>query len=183
MPTTSSSHRPEGNETICTNLKMLFENLRIRTLSCFKHHINIAVVLLSSGSFFLYKSVLWVNGVLIIMQHFLANLSIQLEVHFIEIKGMTLMVYNYINCFVDKLLALSLVTNYTTNCSIIVVIIIIMMIIIIIIGFCCKPFKTDPSQELIKQNNLGGGNCKNLYFSFDTGGFGLLRVFQLGGPW
>ena len=28
---------------------------------------------------------------------------------------MALVVYNYITCFVDKLLALALVTNYTTN--------------------------------------------------------------------
>ena len=51
----------------------------------------------------------------------------------IEIKGITLAVYKYINCFVDKLLALALVTNYTTNYSIIIIIIIIIVIIIIII--------------------------------------------------
>ena len=64
---------------------------------------------------------------------------------------MTLVVYNYIKCFVDTLLALTLVRNYSTNCSIIVIIIIriIIIIIIIIIGFCCKPFKTDPSHGLI----------------------------------
>ena len=65
---------------------------------------------------------------------------------------MTLVVYNYINCFVGKLLALPLVTNYTTYYSIIITIIIIIIIIrviiiitIIIIGFCCKPLKADPS--------------------------------------
>ena len=57
---------------------------------------------------------------------------------------MTLVVYNYINYFVDKLLALVVVSNYTTNCSIIVVM--IKAIMIMIIDFCCKPFKTDPSQ-------------------------------------
>ena len=38
---------------------------------------------------------------------------------------MTHVVYNYINCFVDKLLTLALVTNYTTNYyySIIVIVI------------------------------------------------------------
>ena len=51
----------------------------------------------------------------------------------IEIKGITLAVYKYINCFVDKLLALALVTNYTTNYSIIIIIIIIIIIVIIII--------------------------------------------------
>ena len=51
----------------------------------------------------------------------------------IEIKGITLAVYKYINCFVDKLLALALVTNYTTNYSIIMIIIIMIIIIVIII--------------------------------------------------
>ena len=51
----------------------------------------------------------------------------------IEIKGITLAVYKYINCFVDKLLALALVTNYTTNYTIIIIIIIIVIIIVIII--------------------------------------------------
>ena len=49
--------------------------------------------------------------------------------------------YKYINCTVDKLLALALVTNYITNYSIIIIIIIIIittatitiMIIVIII--------------------------------------------------
>ena len=64
---------------------------------------------------------------------------------------MTLVVYNYINYFVDKLLTLVVVSNYTTHCSIIVVIIktiiiIIIIIMIMIIDFCSKPFKTDPSQ-------------------------------------
>ena len=60
---------------------------------------------------------------------------------------MSLVVYNYINYFVDKLLTLVVVSNYTTNCSIIVVIIkTIIIIMIMIIDFCCKPFKTDPSQ-------------------------------------
>ena len=61
---------------------------------------------------------------------------------------MTLVVYNYINCFVGKLLALPLVTNYTTYYSIIIItttIIIVIIITITIIGFCCKPLKTDPS--------------------------------------
>ena len=61
---------------------------------------------------------------------------------------MTLVVYNYINCFVGKLLALPLVTNYTTYYSIIItttIIIVIIIITITIIGFCCKPLKTDPS--------------------------------------
>ena len=65
---------------------------------------------------------------------------------------MALVVYNYITCFVDKLLALALVTNYTTNYSIIkiiviIVIIVIIIIIIIIIGFCCKPLKTYPLRD------------------------------------
>ena len=53
----------------------------------------------------------------------------------IEIKGITLAVYKYINCFVDKplALALALVTNYTTNYSIIIIIIIKIIIIITLI--------------------------------------------------
>ena len=50
----------------------------------------------------------------------------------IEFKGITLPVEN-INCFIDKLLALALITNYTTNYRIIILIIIITMILIIII--------------------------------------------------
>ena len=46
--------------------------------------------------------------------------------------GITLAVYN-INCFVDKLLTLALITNYTTNYSKILIIIIIIIIVIIII--------------------------------------------------
>ena len=41
--------------------------------------------------------------------------------------------YKYINYFVDQLLALALLTNYTTNYSIIIIIIIIITIIIITI--------------------------------------------------
>ena len=45
-----------------------------------------------------------------------------------EIQGMTLAVlYKYINCTVDKLLALALVTNFITNYSIIIIIKIIMI--------------------------------------------------------
>ena len=40
--------------------------------------------------------------------------------------------YKYINYFVDQLLALALLTNYTTNYSIIIIIIIIIITIIII---------------------------------------------------
>ena len=50
----------------------------------------------------------------------------------IEFKGITLPVEN-INCFIDKLLALALITNYTTNYRIIILIIIIITMIIIII--------------------------------------------------
>ena len=38
-------------------------------------------------------------------------------------------VYKYINDFVDKLLVLALVTNYTANCSMMMMIIIIIIII------------------------------------------------------
>ena len=41
--------------------------------------------------------------------------------------------YKYINYFVDQLLALALLTNYTTNYSIIIIIIITIMIITITI--------------------------------------------------
>ena len=42
-------------------------------------------------------------------------------------------VYKYINGFVDKLLVLALVTNYTANCSMMMMMMIIIIIIIIII--------------------------------------------------
>ena len=40
--------------------------------------------------------------------------------------------YKYIDCFVDKLLALALVANHTTNYSVIIMIIIIIIIIIML---------------------------------------------------
>ena len=43
---------------------------------------------------------------------------------------MTLVVYKYINCFLDRLLALPLVTNYTTNYRIIVIITKIIILIV-----------------------------------------------------
>ena len=39
--------------------------------------------------------------------------------------------YKYIDCFVDKLLALALVANHTTNYSVIIMIIIIIIIIML----------------------------------------------------
>ena len=51
----------------------------------------------------------------------------------IEIKGMTLAEYKYINCSVDKLMVQALVINYTTNYSIIIAKTITIIIIIIII--------------------------------------------------
>ena len=51
----------------------------------------------------------------------LQSLDIQLEVYLNEVQGMTLAVlYKYINCTVNKLLALALFTDYITNYSIIV---------------------------------------------------------------
>ena len=50
----------------------------------------------------------------------------------IEIKGMTLAEYKYINCSVDKLMVQALVINYTTNYSIIIAKTITIIIIIII---------------------------------------------------
>ena len=55
-------------------------------------------------------------------------------------------------------------------------------VLILIIGFCCKHLEIGPSQVIIQQNKLGGGSLTNLYFPFDTGGFGLLRVNQMGDP-
>ena len=49
----------------------------------------------------------------------------------IEIKGMTLAEYKYINCSVDKLMVHALVINYTTNYSIIIAKTITIIIIII----------------------------------------------------
>ena len=49
----------------------------------------------------------------------------------IEIKGMTLAEYKYINCSVDKLMVQALVINYTTNYSIIIAKTITIIIIII----------------------------------------------------
>ena len=60
----------------------------------------------------------------------------------IAIKGITLAVYKYINCFVHKLLALALVTNYTTNWIILIIIIIIIIVTIIIITIIIKTSTT-----------------------------------------
>ena len=62
------------------------------------------------------------------------NVSIQLEVYLNEIQGMThAVLYRYINCTVDKLLALEPVTNYITKYSIIKIATVIVTVIIIII--------------------------------------------------
>ena len=79
--------------------KLLLEfigNLSIKSLTCFKHQINITVVLLSCGSFFKYWSVFWMNGVLKC-----STLTVHLEVTL----GMIFVVlYKYLNCTADKLL-------------------------------------------------------------------------------
>ena len=62
------------------------------------------------------------------------NFSIQLEAYLNEIEGMThAVLYKYINCTVDKLLALEPVMNYITKYSIIKITTIIVIVIIIII--------------------------------------------------
>ena len=62
-------------------------------------------------------------------------------------QGMTLVVlYQYVNCNVNKLLAMALFTDYITNYSIII------MIIIKIFDhelLACKLLKIDPFQGLI----------------------------------
>ena len=106
----------------------------MESLSCFKHQLKIADCAIVRWKFLLLD----INP--------LSKWSIDSTVEFpcktlafskryisIEIKGITLAVYKYINCFVDKLLALGLVTNYTTNCISIIIIIIIIITIIIII--------------------------------------------------
>ena len=59
----------------------------------------------------------------------LKTYSLMDPVKFLEIQGMThVVLYKYINCTVDKLLALALVTNYITNYSIITIITTIIII-------------------------------------------------------
>ena len=111
----------------------LLENLRIESLSCIIHQTNIAncvIVLckflpleispLSEWSF--DSNVVFPCKTLTFTQKYIC----------IEIKSITLVVYKTINCFVDKLLAMTLVTSYI-NCSIIIIITIIMITITTII--------------------------------------------------
>ena len=82
--------------------------------------------------------------------------------------------YKYINCRIEKLLALALMTNYITNLY-------NNNIRILIFSFSCKPLKIYPFQGLIYQYNVGGGSHINLLFSFATGDLVLLRVHQTRG--
>ena len=111
----------------------LLENLRIESLSCIIHQTNRAncvIVLckflpleispLSEWSF--DSNVVFPCKTLTFTQKYIC----------IEIKSITLVVYKNINCFVDKLLAMALVTSYI-NCSIIIILTIIMITTIIIL--------------------------------------------------
>ena len=111
----------------------LLENLRTESLSCIIHQANIAdcvIVLcnflpleispLNEWSF--DSNVVFPCKTLTFTQKYIC----------IEIKSITLVVYKTINCFVDKLLAMTLVTSYI-NCSIIIIITIIMITITTII--------------------------------------------------
>ena len=108
----------------------LLENLRTESLSCIIHQANIAdcvIVLcnflpleispLNEWSF--DSNVVFPCKTLTFTQKYIC----------IKIKSITLVVYKNINCFVDKLLAMALVTSYI-NCSIIIIIIIITIIMI-----------------------------------------------------
>ena len=76
------------------NFHLLDGNLRVKSLTRFKHKLNITVVLLSCGSFFKYESVFCVNGI------FESN---KLAVHFKLTLDMTFVVLNkYLNCAADK---------------------------------------------------------------------------------
>ena len=111
----------------------LLENLRTESLSCIIHQANIAdcvIVLcnflpleispLNEWSF--DSNVVFPCKTLTFTQKYIC----------IEIKSITLVVYKNINCFVDKLLAMALVTSYI-NCSIIIILTIIMITTIIIL--------------------------------------------------
>ena len=66
----------------------------MKSLTCFKHKINITVVLLSFGSFFNYLSVLCVNVV------FKYNI---LAVYFkLTLDMIFAVLYKYLNCTADK---------------------------------------------------------------------------------
>ena len=105
-------------------------NLRIKSLNCLKHEINITVALLFCGSFFQYKSVFWINGV------FNCN---KLAVHFQLILGMIFLVlHNDLNCAVDKTIDTGHTT--TTDCNINYRIILLM---VLFITSQCRRFKTD----------------------------------------
>ena len=103
-------------------------------LSCFKHQIKIADCVIVLWKFLPQEiSPLreWSTDSTVAFP--CKTLKFSKKYIFIEIMVITLAVYKYINCFVDKLLEPALVTNYTTNYSIIIIIIIIITIIIIII--------------------------------------------------
>ena len=69
-------------------------NLRIKSLTCFKHQINIIVVLLSCGSSFKFKSVFCVHGV------FKCN---DLAVHFkLNLDTIFVVLYKYLDCATEK---------------------------------------------------------------------------------
>ena len=73
---------------------------------------------------------------------------------------MTVVVYNYINWFVDKLLALALGTNYSTNYSIIVIIVIIVIII---------KNNNNNSSSSNNNNNNNNNNNRLLLQTFENG--------------
>ena len=93
----SSTPPPEGKKVTVYDTfyvpqqKLLFiGNLRIKSLTWFKHQINIAIVLLSCGSFLKNWSKFWVNGV------FKCN---KLAVHFkLVLDRIFVVLYKCLNC-------------------------------------------------------------------------------------
>ena len=144
----------------------LLENLRIESLSCIIHQINIAdcvIILcnflpleispLSEWSF--DSNVVFPCKTLTFTQKYIC----------IEIKSITLVVYKNINCFVDKLLAMALVTSYI-NCMIIIIIITIIIITTTIIIILINNDKIISLNKGIKTQFLF--NISNELFCFSN---------------
>ena len=115
-------------------------NLRIKSLNCLKHEINITVALLFCGSFFQYKSVF-------------CN---KLAVHFQLILGMIFLVlHNDLNCAVDKTIDTGHTT--TTDCNINYRIILLM---VLFITSQWRRFKTDLQRVMYLRHSSKSFFCE-----------------------
>ena len=146
----------------------LLENLRTESLSCIIHQANIADCVIVLCNFLPLE----ISPLNVIMQYIDSNvvfpcktLTFTQKYICIEIKSITLVVYKNINCFVDKLLAMALVTSYI-NCSIIIIIITIIMITTTIIIILINNDKIISLNKGIKTQFLF--NISNELFCFSN---------------